>query len=544
MPARPHYRQRILRLRKILHSASTSRSFVFLTTTNIFVIVVLLAFVLSSVRTRLRRAPVAQLSSSSPILIKSIKDDKYVFNKRQQDVRHVTRATYTAYLNACRGRDEFDPVTNHCHDWFNIGLTTLDSLDTLLLMKLEKEYSISREWAASDLSFHKMTKKVSGFELIIRALAGMTSAYALTEDTLWRDKTVELAELLLPWFNVTKTGCIPAEIRIGQSLKDITHDLNDVVTSPADTGSMQLELRSISQLTGDPRFADAVDRCMETMLASLPDEHTVPVTFNADTAQYSGSRETIGGRVDSFYEMMLKTWIAFGKRGNDTYLKTAFQSGVTRIYDRLVGTNDAGLVFIGERNSLGTLSKTMDHLVCFFPGLLAVASMHGLGGGLNGTAQSDYLPRARALMRSCYQMTLGTEYGLAGEISSFADAQPRAREGHDNSYLRPEIVESLFYLNLIDPQAGSTYKDWGWDMWQRMRNASQAPGKTDGVWCSWSHILDQDQMVAGGKLHSFVIAETFKYFFLLFDDRDLSQAPLPPNEWIFNTEAHPVRIVA
>ena len=41
------------------------------------------------------------------------------------------------------------------------------------------------------------------------------------------------------------------------------------------------------------------------------------------------------------------------------------------------------------------------------------------------------------------------------------------------------------------------------------------------------------------KMESFFLAETLKYLFLLFGDND---SVLALNEWVFNTEAHPLPI--
>ena len=38
---------------------------------------------------------------------------------------------------------------------------------------------------------------------------------------------------------------------------------------------------------------------------------------------------------------------------------------------------------------------------------------------------------------------------------------------------------------------------------------------------------------------SFFLAETLKYLFLIFSDEDV----LPLNEWVFNTEAHPLPVL-
>jgi len=40
-------------------------------------------------------------------------------------------------------------------------------------------------------------------------------------------------------------------------------------------------------------------------------------------------------------------------------------------------------------------------------------------------------------------------------------------------------------------------------------------------------------------MESFFLAETLKYLYLLFSEDEL----LPLDEWVFNTEAHPLRVL-
>lgn len=45
--------------------------------------------------------------------------------------------------------------------------------------------------------------------------------------------------------------------------------------------------------------------------------------------------------------------------------------------------------------------------------------------------------------------------------------------------------------------------------------------------------------VKDNMMQSFFLAETLKYLYLLFS----SSSVIPLDEWVFNTEAHPIRIV-
>lgn len=443
------------------------------------------------------------------------------------------------------GEDEFVPTTGKCDHWLGIGLTVLDSLDTLLLMGLTEEYEKSREWAERSLHFNNTVSGSSVFEIVIRALGGLNSAYEMTGDALWKEKSVELADLLLRGFNLTKTGCPPPQLHIEEDEDD---DQVIEISNPAEAGTMQLEFRTVSRITGDGKYAKAVDRCMESLIEATESEEDglVTDTFNLNDGTFSGSILSIAGKIDSFYEMLVKTWVAFGKK--DERYRIGYERAVKGIFKHLT-KEIGGYMIVGtmDRGRPKTFSWRMDHLACFFPGNLAYAALHGLGGGVNGSGEEDYMTVARALTKGCVEMTKGSHHGLAAESSSFERWGVKAVSGRDVNYLRPEIVEALFYMDRIDKSGGTKYKEWGRDIWLSIRKFCQVRGKQDGILSTTRNLLKpRGRLKHSGKLESFAIAETFKYLFLLFDGR-ASEAGrvgrLSLDEWVFNTEAHPVRIM-
>ena len=102
-----------------------------------------------------------------------------------------------------------------------------------------------------------------------------------------------------------------------------------------------------------------------------------------------------------------------------------------------------------------------------------------------------------------------------------------------SNLLRPEVVESLFYLHRAtgDP----IYREWGWNIFRAIDRWAKAPGGGYLV----TQQVNSLPPVLGHKMESFFLAETLKYLFLLFsDDPQL----LPLDKWVFNTEAHPLPI--
>lgn len=91
----------------------------------------------------------------------------------------------------------------------------------------------------------------------------------------------------------------------------------------AEIGSLTLEFTRLSQLTGDPRYFEAVQRIMDVFDAQQS-KTTLPgmwsVVVNAKTEDFmSGTGFTIGGMADSLYEYLPKVNCAQEKAEFHTY---------------------------------------------------------------------------------------------------------------------------------------------------------------------------------------------------------------------------------
>jgi hypothetical protein len=68
-----------------------------------------------------------------------------------------SKQSKASYCLVCRkhawGFDELNAASQQPMAWFNLGLTIVDSLDTLLLMNLMDEYQEARHWVANHLKF-------------------------------------------------------------------------------------------------------------------------------------------------------------------------------------------------------------------------------------------------------------------------------------------------------------------------------------------------------------------------------------------------------
>ncbi|KAJ2048968.1 mannosyl-oligosaccharide alpha-1,2-mannosidase [Coemansia sp. S2] len=107
--------------------------------------------------------------------------------------------------------------------------------------------------------------------------------------------------------------------------------------------------------------------------------------------------------------------------------------------------------------------------------------------------------------------------------------------GVDSRYiLRPETLETLFILYRVtgDPK----YQEWGWNIFLAIEKHAKVEAGYAGVQDVYSESSTSNHIDA---MESFFLAETLKYLYLLFSPTDV----ISLDEYVFNTEAHPFRII-
>jgi len=103
----------------------------------------------------------------------------------------------------------------------------------------------------------------------------------------------------------------------------------------------------------------------------------------------------------------------------------------------------------------------------------------------------------------------------------------------DSQYiLRPEAIESLFLLYRMTGQ--QDLQDIAWTMFQAIKEATEVPFAFSAI----QDVNVQGQTVKTDSMESFWLAETLKYFYLMFSDPNL----ISLDDYVLNTEAHPFKI--
>lgn len=445
---------------------------------------------------------------------------------RKNKVIEMMSHAWTNYKLYAWGKNELNSIekTSNNNSIFGrceIGATIVDALDTLYLMDLTKEYEEARNWIAQSFSLDECDEYISVFELNIRFIGGFLSLYALTGDLLYQEKAKYVADKITPVFD-TPSGVPYSKINIYSGRCD------EGLTVIADCGTLSLEFRYLSEITNDASYVTRITKINEVLRTHRLPNGLHPFWIDPNTGEYVSDQVSFGANADSFYEYLLKSWI----QSKDDDMKEWLEETIDAVVTHLVKQTKHGLYYI--TGQFGNFSEhKMEHLACFAGGFFALASNSSI---YQNSSQSErLLILGKELTKTCHESYVMTKTGLGPELMSFHPVmqETKAITALDRSFkLRPETVESYFYLWRITHE--QKYRDWAWDVVQALEKYCRVPYGYTGINDVYLQNTGYD-----GVQQSFFVAETLKYLYLIFSDDDV----LHLNEWVFNTEAHPLPIL-
>ena len=236
---------------------------------------------------------------------------------------------------------------------------------------------------------------------------------------------------------------------------------------------------------------------------------------------------TLGGLSDSFYEYLIKQWV-WTNRTEPLFLEKYLESveGVKRFLVNTANIEGRDVRYVGKYK-LGQREYKMEHLACFSGGMIA------LGANSHKTEQySELMDLAADLVLACRLSYINTKSGLGPEKFGFSETRTVPDAGAHYYILRPEYVESLFYMWRYTKDV--KYRQWGYDVIQALDRGCRLETGYSGL-----ENINNPGTGYTDIQESFFLAETLKYLYLLFADDTL----LPLDEWVFNTEAHPLPVI-
>ncbi|XP_037074599.1 ER degradation-enhancing alpha-mannosidase-like protein 3, partial [Pollicipes pollicipes] len=391
----------------------------------------------------------------------------------------------------------------------NFSLTLVDSLDSLVVLGELDEFERAVRLVLRDVKLDA-DLVVSVFETNIRMLGGLLSGHILSEyvrDRLGRmtwyqgellQRARELGLRLLPAFN-TSTGIPHPRINLLHGM-NVPQLAGSRETCTACAGTMILEFAALARLTGEPVFEEKAHRAMDSLWEQRHrGSDLVGTTINVHSGDWVRRDSGVGAGIDSYYEYCLKAYILLG---DERYLKR-----FNRHYEAVMKYISQGpmLLDVHMHRPHTTTRNFMDSLLAFWPGLQV------LKGDLKSAIETHEM---------LYQVMQRHNFLPEAFTTDF--------QVHWGQHpLRPEFLESTYLLHRAtgDPY----YLHAGKRVLQSLRRHAWVP-------CGFAAVKDVRTGQHEDRLDSFVLAETFKYLYLLFaDDADLV---LDIDDFIFSTEAH------
>lgn len=519
--------------------------------------------------TLLPTGPAVDIPKVQHAFDKESEDDKAERKVRLAAVKEAFVHSWEGYKKNAWMQDEVTPMSGeHKNPFGGWGATLVDSLDTLWIMGLTKEF----ELAVDELKRVHFTTtplgKVNVFETTIRYLGGLLSAYDLSGHKygVLLEKATELGDMLYGAFDTPNRMPITRwDWRRGALGEEQTPEKRCLL---AEIGSLSMEFTRLSQLTGVPKWYDAVARITDNLEAGQNKTRLPglwPVFVDAYRNNYHDDQTfTLGGMADSTYEYLPKQHLMLAGQTEQyrNMYNTAMAVAKEHLFFRVLNPENKEILVPGTVRGRNTRKQQRiasgQHLTCFAGGMVALASRI--------FSQPEDLEVARQLVEGCIWSYESMPTGIGPEIFTPATCEPsspsddssedgcqwseerwhKAILSHDNSkgdvkdlteraqkviearrippgfiavddaryLLRPEAIESVFILYRIT--GDKSLQDRAWKMFTSIAAAA----KTDIAFAGVKDVTAAHPSLMD-SMESFWTAETLKYFYLIFAEPEL-----------------------
>lgn len=384
-----------------------------------------------------------------------------------------------------------------------LWMTLIDSLDTIAIMGRPRLFRRLAAWIEENASFNKDVN-VSTFETNIRVVGGLIGAHFMYEEgvvPIVREEhdydggllrlAVDMADRLIVAFD-TVTGMPFGSVNL---LRGVNAN-ESLVTANACVGTYLLEMTALSRATGDPRYEAAARRASQVIFdirdpqTSLMGNHV-----NIELGAWTISLASVGTSVDSTIEY---------------WLKSHALSGEAAEWDHFERTRRVSSAFLREGGfytqrhiSAPSQSSRFFHcsLASFYPGCLTNS------GNIREAAE-----------------VVWSTHGLFRYFGALPEEVPLSNlariRSHANYPLRPEHLESIYHLYRAtrDPTYLKMGREFALALNLRTRVAYGFASIRD---VSFPHTRAKHDPL----MESFVISETLKYLYLLFDECNVIHTP-------------------
>ncbi|KAI9894244.1 MAG: hypothetical protein M1814_004098 [Vezdaea aestivalis] len=466
--------------------------------------------------------------------------------ERQAAVKESFEHAWNGYKQHAWLKDEVSPLTGTYMNSFGGRAATLYTP------------SMKIDFSTTELDTLNLS------ETTIRYLGGLLAAYDISGQNYSTlvEKAVVLGDFLYKAFDTPN--------RMPITRWEWKKALSEAQTKPggvlvSEIGSLTLEFTRLSQITKNPKYFDAIQRIMNKFEEAQ--NHTKlpgmwPVIVDTSEPSFGGDNTfTYGGMSDSTYEYLPKQYMLLG--GLSSQYQTLYE-GSTRVAKehilfRPMNQENLDIMLTGNARVSDHGKVELDpqgqHLTCFAGGMYAIGGM--IFNHPEDIAMAEKIVKGclwaydsmpTGIMPETFYAVACTEPDCSWNETAWREASMTKEDfiekiivderlvpgfsaiGDRRYILRPELIESVFILYRI---TGDKYwQEAAWKMFTAIKKYSQteiANAALDDV--------TVELPPQSNRMESFWLAETLKYFYLIYSDFD----NVSLDEYVLNTEAHPFK---
>ncbi|GAB0492644.1 hypothetical protein MMPV_003912 [Pyropia vietnamensis] len=398
-----------------------------------------------------------------------------------------------------------------------MALTLIDAMDTLAVLGEWRAFVSAARYVQAHVSWDAVNATVSVFEVNIRAMGGLLSAHQLLTEA-----AADAGWVPAEWYPDYDGGLLRLAAGLGDRLvvafetptgvpygslhlrRGVAPD-ETTEASVAGGGTYVLELGTLSRLTGDGRYGRAAVRSAMAIFGMRAWTGLVGNHLDTKSGEWTASASGVGALSDSYVEYLLKGYVLTSHPPLLNAFRVTYRA-IRKHIARPPALLDA-LMYTGAPTSM-----VQSSLAAFFPGLQLLAG--------------DALPALVSLRAIAAVFRKGGCLPEGFHISSQRPASWAA-----NWPLRPEAAESAFLAHWASGGAATEWVTWGRELLGVLDRTARVP-------CGYARVADCRTGALEDGMDSFLLSETFKYLYLLFDEGHW----LRRGTFVFTTEAHPLWI--
>ena len=401
--------------------------------------------------------------------------------KRRDTIKEAFVHAWNGYKEHAWSKDEVAPISGGWRTSFGgWGATLVDSMSTLWIMDLKEDFVQCVE-EVKNIDFTKSEDEIINvFETTIRYLGGLISAYELSDKKykVLLNKARELADILYTAFDTPNR--MPMTRWTWRKSAEGGRVEAGETTLTAELGSLILEFTKLTQLTGDAKYFDAVQR-INIQLQSVQHNSSLPgmwpVVINARTMEMPSNHFTLSGMADSTFEYLPKQHLLLGGR-TETYgrmYEKAMEVAESYLFYRPLTEHGedillSGNALVGEEEE-PFLEPQGQHLACYTGGMLAM-------GAVIFEKPRD-LDIARRLVEGCVWAYKAMPSGLMPEVFHTVPCQKGVGQASADAC---QWSKEKWYKGIVDRQedneeTGKMTTDEKAEYWIKEKNLF--PGFTD-----------------------------------------------------------------